>query len=58
MNKGYETFVSFKFLEVNLTSFPPKCFIQKNKIELCFEKIDAVASNREAVNNFGSDATL
>ena len=46
------------FLEVNLTSFPPKCFIQKNKIELCFEKIDAVASNREAVNNFGSDATL
>ena len=37
-----------QFLEVNLTSFPPKCFFQKNEIEkfkrvfltlcLCFEK--------------------
>ena len=31
INKGYETFVSFTFLEVNLTLFLPKCFFQKNK---------------------------
>ena len=66
INKRYETFVSLTFLEVNLTSIPPKYCFQKNEIEnskrfstvcfltrrLCFEKIDTAASNREAVNNF------
>ena len=50
-------------MEVNLTSFPLKCFFQKNKIEkfkrfifsrtaYVLKKIDPAASNREAVNNF------
>ena len=55
------------FLEVNLTSFLPKCFFQKNEIEkfitvsnglfshaplMFLKQIDTAASNREAVNNF------
>ena len=52
------------FLEVNLASFPPKFFFQKNKKKFksvsnglfsvlqSFEKIDTEASNRGVVNNF------
>ena len=69
---GHHAMPAALLLEVNLTSFPPKCFFLKNKIEifktfpkvlfsfarLCTEKIDTAASNREAVNNFETDATL
>ena len=54
------------FLEINLISFPPKCFFQKNAKEkiktvsnslfshapLVLKPIDTASSNREAVNNF------
>ena len=64
--QGYETLSLLQFLEVNLTSFSPKCSLHKNKVEnfktvsnglffhapLMFKKIDTAASNREAVKNF------
>ena len=42
-NKGCGTFVSFTFLDVNNTSFPPKCFFQKNN-EICKTVSDGLFS--------------